>query len=443
VTTVVEARAALERGRPVVVVTPPAPDQAGALWELVEVPGRPHGDGPLSPTTAHGPAANLPLLIVCADAVSVTEWADAAPSDRRVHVVTGLRRSERCLRDLSIDVVAGTVDDLSALVARSALKLDTVSTIVVAWPEQLVASDEAGALDTLLGGAPDARRVVLCWDPGALTDFLERHARRAEVVGMPTLDGKLLPPIGPARYAVAPRSRHPALLQEALDLLDPKQPLVWEGGALDAVDAPDAVFCLRVPSREQFIILSQLTRDEPIIFLQATQLPYLRSIAMPLTPARLPTAADRAQGRAQAVRARIAQLLETRQPDGELAVLGPLFERFDPAEVAAALLAILGDEGRGTGDAVAPSVTPGSAASVRVFVNVGTKDRASAKDLVGALIKEVKIGKGDIGRIDVRETFTVVEVAAGVADRVVRELSGVTIRGRRAMARLDRYSQGA
>ena len=107
------------------------------------------------------------------------------------------------------------------------------------------------------------------------------------------------------------------------------------------------------------------------------------------------------------------------------------------------MLAILGDEGRGTGDAVAPSVTPGSAPSVRVFVNVGTKDRASAKDLVGALIKEVKIGKGDIGRIDVRETFSVVEVAAGVADRVVRELSGVTIRGRRAMARLDRYSQGA
>ena len=75
-----------------------------------------------------------------------------------------------------------------------------------------------------------------------------------------------------------------------------------------------------------------------------------------------------------------------------------------------------------------------------MFVNVGTKDRASAKDLVGALIKEVKVGKGDIGRIDVRETFSVIEVAAGVADRVVRDLSGVTIRGRRAMARLDRYN---
>ena len=176
-----------------------------------------------------------------------------------------------------------------------------------------------------------------------------------------------------------------------------------------------------------------------MIFLNATQLPYLRSIAAPLTPARLPSAADSAQGRAQTVRARIAQLLETRQPDGELAVLAPLFERYEPAEVAGALLAILGEEGSGKREE-APASAPTSGASVRVFVNVGTKDRASAKDLVGALIKEVKVGKGDIGRIDVRETFSTIEVAAGVADRVVRELSGVTIRGRRAMARLDRYN---
>jgi DbpA RNA binding domain len=428
VTTVEEARAALERGRPVVLVTPPAPDQAGAVWDLA--PG---------PTPGHRPGVSLPVLIVCADEGAAAEWAAAAPADRRVHVVTGLRRSERCLREEPIDVLAGTVQDLSALVTRSALKVATVATIVVAWPELLVAGEQAEALDTLLGAALEARRVVLCWNPAVLSDFLERHARRAEVVGNPpTPDGRPLPPVGPARYAVAPRSRHPALLQEALDLLDPKRPLVWQGDVLDAASAPDAVFCLRLPTREQFATLSQL--GEPIIFLNATQLPYLRSIATTLTPARLPSAADRSLGRAQTVRTRIAQLLETRQPDGELAMLAPLFERFDPAEVAAALLAILGDEERGMGDATAPTSPPTATGSVRVFVNVGTKDRASAKDLVGALIKEVKIAKTDIGRIDVRDTFSVIEVAAGVADRVVRELSGVTIRGRRAMARLDRYN---
>src|SRR6185295_15616476 len=190
VTTVAEARAALERGRPVVLVTPPAPAQAGALWEV---------------TAATGSGGNPSMVIVCTDPVSAAEWASAAPADRRMHVVTGLRRSERSLRDLSIDVLAGTVDDLSALVTRSALKLDTISTIVVAWPELLVAGEQAAALDTLLGGATEAHRIVLCWDPGALSDFLERHARRAEMVGgTPTLDGKPLPPVGPARYAVGP-----------------------------------------------------------------------------------------------------------------------------------------------------------------------------------------------------------------------------------------------
>ena len=145
-TTVDEARAALLRGRPVVLVTPPAPDQAGALWEVVGAAG-------------DSPRGSPAVVIVCADEVAAAEWGAAAPTDRRVHVVTGLRRSERCLRDLPIDVLAGTVADLSALLARSALKLEAVSTIVVAWPELLVTTDQAAALDTLLGAAPDAHRV--------------------------------------------------------------------------------------------------------------------------------------------------------------------------------------------------------------------------------------------------------------------------------------------
>jgi hypothetical protein len=75
---------------------------------------------------------------------------------------------------------------------------------------------------------------------------------------------------------------------------------------------------------------------------------------------------------------------------------------------------------------------------VRVFVGLGKKDRASAKDLVGALIREAGVAKDDIGRIEVRETFSVVEVAGASADRAVRGLTGTTIRGRRVVARLDR-----
>src|SRR2546422_10944127 len=72
-----------------------------------------------------------------------------------------------------------------SLVERAVLKLDRVTSVVVAWPETLVAPEHAAALDALLAEARDARRIVLSWNPGALGDFLERHARRALVIGTP------------------------------------------------------------------------------------------------------------------------------------------------------------------------------------------------------------------------------------------------------------------
>src|SRR5690242_4859478 len=74
VTGVNDGQAALERGRAVMLVTPPAVEQAGAVWELVasETPGR----GPVSPP---GPAT----VIVCSDTATAEEWADAAPQDLR------------------------------------------------------------------------------------------------------------------------------------------------------------------------------------------------------------------------------------------------------------------------------------------------------------------------------------------------------------------------
>ncbi len=421
-----EARAALERGRPVMVVAPPAPEQAGAVWEL------------LSPGPR--PGANPSTLVVCADAASAAQWAAVAPAGLRVHAVTGLTRSTRVVRESACEVLAGGIADLAALVTRSVLKLDGISTVVVAWPESFVAGEHATTLDTLLGAAHGARRIILAWNPAVLSDFLERQARRAEIVGPLPVDAEGVPlrPVGPARYAiVAPRERD-AALRDGIDLLDPKHPFVWpRDGERPPADA-DAVFCLSLPSREQLARLS--TPVAPVVFVTGAQLPYLRSVAVPLTPLKLGTAADRAQDRAEALRARIAQVLETGGHEAELALLDPLFERFDPAEVAGAVLALLREEGRGKGEAAPPPSSPGGSERAKVFINVGKKDRASAKDIVGALIREVSLAKEDIGRIDVRETFSIVEVAGSEAARVVQELGGVTIRGRRVSARLDRYA---
>ena len=422
-----DAKAALERGRPVVLVRPPAVEQARDLWELL---------GPLSP--GHGPGVGPRVLVVCADDASAAEWVAAAPDDRSIHAVTGLGRTGRVLKERSVDMLAGAPKDLAALLERAALKLDAVTSVVLAWPEALAEGDGAAVLDTVLGETRDARRIVLSWNPAVLGDFLERHARRALVVGMPPVDetGRPLPPVCRARFAVVPPFRRSIALRDALDALGATTPFVWNGGPITPPEArPDAVLCTALPSRDEVAALARLGGGEPVFFIAAIQLPYLRSIAT-LTPLAVASGADRARDRAEALRERVAALLTTGSVDAELALLDPLFERFDPAEVAAALLALQREAGAGRWDAVVAAPVEG--ARVKVFVGLGKKDRASAKDLVGALIREAGVPKGDIGRIDVRETFSLIEVTAGAADRAVRGLTGTTIRGRRVLARLDR-----
>ena len=394
--------------RHVVLVIPPAVERAGKAWELMD------------------PRA----VIVCADHEQATLWADAAPPELRAHAVTGLARTAALLKEGRVGVLVGSPADLGTLLSRSALKLDTLDTLVIAWPESF-----AGELDTLLGEAPEARRVILSWDPHGLTDFIERHARRAEIVGDMPLDsvGKRLGPVASARYAVVPAGRRAIAVRDVLDAVQSVRPYVWKGGDVAVpAEPPDAVVATTLPTREELRLLSAIA--QPLVVALASQVPYLKSVAS-LSSFALPSRADRAQDRNAALRAEISARLTQGEVDAELAVLAPLFEEHDPALVAGALLAI----SRQPSAVIQPSpVASPQSGWAKVFVTVGTKDRASAKDLVGALIKEVGLQKGQIGKIDVRETFSLVEVSPDAADQAVRRLSGVSIRGRRVTARPDR-----
>jgi ATP-dependent RNA helicase DeaD len=372
----------------VVLVTPPAVERAVEVWDLLN-PGLPPG---------------VSVVVICADHEQAAQWAAAAPAEYRAHAVTGLTRSTALLKEGRVGLVAGAAAELSALVARSALKLDAVDTIVIAWPEAF-----SDSLDALLAEAPEARRIVLSWNPPALGDFLERHARRAEFRGSLTLG-----PVCGVRYAVVSAARREAAAREIRN------------------QAPDARLCKALPSPEELAELAKT--GQPAILVTASQLPYLQAIAT-LTPIHLPGAADRAQDRNAAVRERIAARLRQGEVDAELALLEPLFEQWDPAEVAAALLALSRQPSAVSDQDQLVTAAPDQ--WVKVFVNVGKKDRAGPKDLVGALIKEVGLEKGQIGRIDMRESFALVEVAPGAAETVVRRMTGVTIKGKRVAAKVD------
>jgi DbpA-like RNA binding protein len=396
--------------RHVVVVIPPAVERAGKAWELIGA------------TRA---------IIVCADYEQAVRWAEAAPPELRAHAVTGLTRTAALLKEGRVGVLAGSPADLAALVARSALKLEAVDTVLIAWPETFF-----GELDSLLAEAPNARRVILSWNPPALDAFLERHARRPEIIGNLPLDdvGQPLGPVASARCAIVASGRKGVRgVRDVLDALHSVRPYVWSGGPIDSpAEPPDSVVAALLPTRDELRQLAAIAQQPIVVPVLASQLPYLRSIAT-LTTLPVPSSADCAQDRAAALRAQVSARLSRGDVDAELAILAPLFEEHDPALVAGALLAI-----SRLSSAVGEQPVEAQPGWARLFVTVGTKDRASAKDLVGALIKEAGLQKGQIGKIDVRETFSLVDVAPPVINQAVQRLSGVSIRGRRVTARPDR-----
>jgi hypothetical protein len=402
-----ELRAALERGRRAVVVRPPAVEHAADVWEVL--PPR--------------------VLIVCPDRATAVQFADTAPADRRVHPITSLGRAARLLKAGGADAIAGTLPDLTALVAQSVLKLDGFEMVVMAWPEGLVAHDPL-ALDTLLAEAKDAARLFLSWDPTQLGAVLEQHAHRAPVFGDLPMgeNARPLGPIAPARYTIVSPERRTAALREVIDALDPTPCATWRHGA-DAPPAGTVAVCLDLPDRAEFTALARDT--VPVLVLSAAQLPYARTLALPLDPLPLPWALERGRVAAAELRTRLAERIAAGGLGAELAVLEPLFDRFDPAEVAAAALALRREPGP------APVVEPAKP-WVKVWVGVGKRDRVGPKDLVGALVKEVQVDRAQLGRIDVTEAFAIVEVAPGAAERVIAGLGRVTLRGKRVTARLDR-----
>ena len=86
----------------------------------------------------------------------------------------------------------------------------------------------------------------------------------------------------------------------------------------------------------------------------------------------------------------------------------------------------------------APPSTDG-ATWTRLYVTVGRRDGASPGQVLGAVLRAAELQRADVGRIDLKESFALVEVRPGVAERTIRCLSGEKIGGRRVTARLDRH----
>jgi ATP-dependent RNA helicase DeaD len=173
---------------------------------------------------------------------------------------------------------------------------------------------------------------------------------------------------------------------------------------------------------------------------------YVERIAAPRRPLQLPGLTDRVVEAAAGRRATVARTIEAGRPDRALLVLAPLFERYDPAAVAAALFDLWVDAGAAVPSAAASvSAAPAASPTSKVFVDIGKADGVTPADLVAVLTKEVRVPREKIGRIDLRDGYSLVELPAEDAGRIAESLTGKTLRRKRITARLDRAagSRGA
>jgi ATP-dependent RNA helicase DeaD len=143
---------------------------------------------------------------------------------------------------------------------------------------------------------------------------------------------------------------------------------------------------------------------------------------------------DQARSVEAAQRATIVQAIENAQSNRALLTLAPLFERHDPTLVAAALYRLWSE----SPPTAAPASPPATQPTTRIWVGVGKKDGANPNELVAVLTKELGVDRSKIGRIELRDAYSLIELPAQEAEPVASALNGRTIRRKRVLARVDR-----
>lgn len=388
-------------------------------------------------------------------------------------------------------VVVGAPAAVVAAVQGSRLKLEGVEALVLDGASTIFALDGTENVDTLASLVPrEAQRVVITAEVGGgVDDFAERYLRRALRIPPVSQEMPEAPvearPVRGLDYQVVIEGEK---LQAAAQLIAARAPgrlpvvycrtaargvdvaaalslrgfrAVTSAGASDrpvgGVDGEVVVSAGMVESPADALVISYdvpfdgemlLARHENggTVLVTPRELSHLRLLAarenFQLRGVGAPPPAPQSLAD---FRARLRTAVEEEDLGAQLLVLEPLFREFSPAEVAAAASALLRRR-----VAAAPSPAPAARAAstpaapapspsyVRLFIGVGSRDGIVPSDLVGAITGEAQVKGAQIGRIEIRDTFSIVEVESEIAPRVIQAVNGITLKGRSVRADFDR-----
>ncbi len=351
------------------------------------------------------------------------------------------------------------------LMQSSTLKLDDLAAVVLHDASTMLALGQADAIESLMPTVPrDAQRIVVTSELNpAIEKLADAHARRAlHIPARPAIAEQRTGEPGvvleyavvnssAARQAIAEsiaasnattvvfcrRESDRAALMQELELRGLQAAVRLYG---DAKAAADRALGLGAPfDAETF---SGSFGGGGLVVISAAELPHLKQLAqqahtgLRAAPPRVPSEQAGLQGFRDTIRRAVSE----EDVEAQLLVLEPLLAEFSAAEIAAAVTGLLRKRTPAQPTTAQRSGESGSPppAFAKLFLSVGSRDTISAREIVGAITGEAGVAGDQIGKVEIRDTFSIVEVSADTAERVIRSLNGTSLRGRSLRVDYDR-----
>jgi len=183
----------------------------------------------------------------------------------------------------------------------------------------------------------------------------------------------------------------------------------------------------------------------------------------PIAIEKVPTIAGLRASRLERTRDVLRKIVLEDDLDAFRAVVEPLGEEFGIYEVALAAVKLASEEANRTSrdeedlpdvDLPVPADRggrrkaagrdqrrgrPAAEGTTRLFVGTGRSSGVRPEDLVGVIARKSHLSGKEIGAIEIADRFSLVEVPETAADDVVAALRQVSIKGRKATVRRERY----
>ncbi|MCX8027726.1 MAG: DEAD/DEAH box helicase [Thermodesulfovibrionales bacterium] len=385
-----------------------------------------------------------------------------------------------------VDIVVGTPGRVIDHLERGTLSLDTVKFLVLDEADEMLNMGFIEDVERIINQTPTHRQTMLfsATMPQPIVDISKKHLKNPERIRANTKD-VVVPKISQVFYEVKDKDKINALIR-LLDVEDPELAIVFchtkkevddvalhlqetgfnaaalhgdftqahrdevmskfKAGKLDILVATDVaargldiqnvshVINFSIPHNPDSYIhrIGRTARAGKsgiaITFVRPQEYKTLRLIEKTaktrIDKKSLPSERDVFEAKSRSIIRDVEEIITSEGHKLYLPLVKEMAERnslFDIA--AAALFSAYGD--------IKTVSTDKEADYVRLFMTIGKKDKIHVGDIVRNVAKEANIPPNKIGKIDVMDKFTFIEVPQDLADKVIRSVDEMIMSGRK------------